>query len=246
MTNHIRDVQLKRGKILKINFNLKSKIYDLKKRDYAVIISVALVFVSLVIAVSILSGIVEKKEKQEVVVCLDAGHGGEDVGAVSADGKRFEKDDNLELTLKVKDELEKMGIKVILTRDSDETVSLEERCRIANEKGCGIYVSLHRNSASSDASGIEIWLSHDAGEKETKTANKILEKLCKTTDLPDRGIKYGYRDSSAKDYYINANTNMPSMLLEVGFITSDKDNKAYDENMDEMAKEIAKVIYASL
>ena len=234
---------------MKITFNfnsIKSKLSDLKKRDYAVIISVALVFVSLVVAVSILSGIVEKKEKQAVIVCLDAGHGGEDVGAISADGKRLEKDDNLKLTLKVKDELEKMGIKVVLTRDSDETVSLEERCKIANENNCGLFVSLHRNSAASSASGIEIWIPSDANETELKTANKLVKRLCKTTEVPNRGVKKGYRDSAAQDYYVNANTNMPSMLVELGFISSDVDNKAYDKNLDAMAKEIAEVIYDSL
>lgn len=234
---------------MKINFNfnsIKSKLSDLKKRDYAVIISVALVFVSLVVAVSILSGIVEKKEKQAVIVCLDAGHGGEDVGAISADGKRLEKDDNLKLTLKVKDELEKKGIKVVLTRDSDETVSLEERCKIANENNCGLFVSLHRNSAASSASGIEIWVPSDAEDEICETADELVRNLCEVSELPNRNVKRGYRDDPSEDYYVNANTNMPSMLVELGFISSDVDNKAYDENLDAMAKEIAEVIYDSL
>lgn len=234
---------------MKINFNfdlIKSKLAALKKRDYAVVISVALVFISLVVAVSILSGIIEKKEKQAVIVCLDAGHGGEDVGAISADGKRLEKDDNLELTLKVKEELEKKGITVILTRDSDETVSLEERCKIANDNKCGLFVSLHRNSAASSASGIEIWVSSDADGEICETADKLVQGLCEVSGLPNRKVKRGYRDDPSEDYYVNANTNMPSMLVELGFISSDADNKAYDKNLDAMAKEIAEVIYDSL
>lgn len=237
---------MKRGNTLKINFNFKLRKLNLKKNEYAVLISVAIVFLSLIIAVTVLSGITEKIGEQEVVVCLDAGHGGDDVGAVSADGKRLEKDDNLELTLKVRDELEKMGIKTILTRDDDTTVSLQKRCKTANKAKCDLFVSIHRNSASSSASGIEVWLPKDAGKDERATAGKMLKNLCKVAELPDRGVKRGYRDSSAKDYYINANTNMPSMLLEVGFITSNEDNRAYDKNIDSMAKEIAKVIYDSL
>ncbi len=237
---------MKRGNILKINFNFKLRKLNLKKHEYAVIFSVAIVFLSLIIAVTVLSGITEKIAAQDAVVCLDAGHGGDDVGAVSADGKRFEKDDNLALTLKVRDELEKMGIKTILTREDDTTVSLQKRCKTANKAKCELFVSIHRNSASSSASGIEIWLPKDAGKDEYATADKMLEKLCNAAELPNRGVKRGYRDSSAKDYYVNANTNMQSMLLEVGFITSDEDNKAYDKNIDEMAKEIAKVIYDSL
>ena len=237
---------MKRGNTLKINFNFKLRKINLKKNEYAVLISVAIVFLSLIIAVTVLSGITEKIGEQEVVVCLDAGHGGDDVGAVSADGKRLEKDDNLELTLKVRDELEKMGVKTILTRDDDTTVSLQKRCKTANKAKCDLFVSIHRNSASSSASGIEVWLPKDASKDERVMASKMLENLCKVAELPDRGVKRGYRDSSAKDYYINANTNMPSMLLEVGFITSDEDNRAYDKNIDSMAKEIAKVIYDSL
>ena len=56
-------------------------------------------------------------------------------------------------------------------------------------------------------------------------------------------MKNGYRDRTANNYYVNANTNMPSILLEVGFISSDEDNRAFDENIDKMAVEIAKVIY---
>lgn len=147
---------MKRGNILKINFNFKLRRLNLKKHEYAVIISIAIVFVSLIIAVTILSGITEKIGVQEAVVCLDAGHGGDDVGAVSADGKRFEKNDNLELTLKVHDELEKMGVKTILTREEDTTVSLQKRCKTANKARCELFVSIHRNSASSSASGIEV------------------------------------------------------------------------------------------
>lgn len=237
---------MKRGNVLKINLDFKLRKPNLKKHEYAVIISVAIVFVSLVIAVSVLSGITESITGGETVVCLDAGHGGDDVGAVSTDGKRFEKDDNLKLTLKVRDELEKMGVKTILTRDDDTTVSLQKRCKTANRARCDLFVSIHRNSASSSASGVEVWLAKNAGRDEKELADEMLEKLCAAAELPNRGVKRGYRDSSAKDYYINANTNMPSMLLEVGFITSDEDNKAYDANMDAMAKEIAKVIYDSL
>ena len=87
---------------LKLNLNFK----NFKKRDYAVIISVVLVFVSFLVAVKLLSDTAEEHYDNEMIVCLDAGRGGDDVGAVSVDGKRYEKDDNLTLTLKVRDELE--------------------------------------------------------------------------------------------------------------------------------------------
>lgn len=219
--------------------------FNIKKQNYAMIIAVILVFISLLIAVKLLSDTVEEHYDNEIIVCLDAGHGGDDVGAVSNDGKRYEKDDNLALTLKVRDELEKMGVKTVLTRESDVAVSLKNRCKIANKKRCDLFVAIHRNSAVS-GTGFEAWISKTQKKNERTTAEAMLESLSTVTGLTNRGVKKGYRDRTANNYYVNANTNMPSILLEVGFITSDEDNKVFDEKTDEMAKEIAKVIYDSL
>lgn len=218
---------------------------NIKKQNYAVIISVILVFVSFLVAVKLLADTAERHYDNELIVCLDAGHGGDDVGAVSTDGKRYEKDDNLALTLKVRDELELLGIKTVLTREEDKTVSLRDRCRIANKKRCDLFVAIHRNSSAS-GTGIEAWISKREKEDERSTAKKLTKQLSELTGLADRGVKNGYRDRTANNYYVNANTNMPSILLEVGFISSDEDNRAFDENIDKMAVEIAKVIYDSL
>ena len=218
---------------------------NIKKQNYAVIISVVLVFVSFLVAIKLLADTAERHYDNELIVCLDAGHGGDDVGAVSTDGKRYEKDDNLALTLKVRDELELLGVKTVLTREEDKTVSLRDRCRIANKKRCDLFVAIHRNSSAS-GTGIEAWISKREKEDERSTAKKLTKQLSELTGLADRGVKNGYRDRTANNYYVNANTNMPSILLEVGFISSDEDNRAFDENVDKMAVEIAKVIYDSL
>ena len=218
---------------------------NIKKQNYAVIISVILVFVSFLVAVKLLADTAERHYDNELIVCLDAGHGGDDVGAVSTDGKRYEKDDNLALTLKVRDELELLGVKTVLTREEDKTVSLRDRCRIANKKRCDLFVAIHRNSSAS-GTGIEAWISKREKEDERSTAKKLTKQLSELTGLADRGVKNGYRDRTANNYYVNANTNMPSVLLEVGFISSEEDNRAFDENIDKMAVEIAKVIYDSL
>lgn len=218
---------------------------NIKKQNYAVIISVVLVFVSFLVAIKLLADTAERHYDNELIVCLDAGHGGDDVGAVSTDGKRYEKDDNLALTLKVRDELELLGVKTVLTREEDKTVSLRDRCRIANKKRCDLFVAIHRNSSAS-GTGFEAWISKREKEDERSTAKKLTKQLSELTGLQDRGVKNGYRDRTANNYYVNANTNMPSVLLEVGFISSDEDNRAFDENIDKMAVEIAKVIYDSL
>ncbi|HCT17338.1 MAG TPA: N-acetylmuramoyl-L-alanine amidase [Ruminococcaceae bacterium] len=175
-------------------------------------------------------------------VCLDAGHGADDVGATS--GERYEKDDDLRLTLKIKESLEKMGVKVYLTREDDSDVTLKDRCKSANKKHCTLFISVHRNSAEDkNANGIEAWVSKKPKGDEEQLAENLVENICKLTDQQNRGIKKGFRDNTFGDYYINSDTDMPSLLLEVGFITNDKDNKAFDEKLDETAETIAKTIY---
>ena len=71
-------------------------------------------------------------EKSGNTVCIDAGHGGYDVGATN--GERYEKDDNLRLAKAVEAELKARGINTIMTRSDDTYVSLEDRCKTANKK----------------------------------------------------------------------------------------------------------------
>ncbi len=216
-----------------------------KSSNNAAIIAVLLVIVSFLVAVKLLSQMVTEHYDEELIVCLDAGHGGTDVGATSTDGKRYEKDDNLKLTLKVRDELEKMGIKTVLTREADETVSLKDRCKTANKKRCDLFVAIHRNS-SATGTGVEAWISKTEKRDEKNTAKALLKAVSDVTGYENRGVKSGYRDKTARNYYVNSNTKMPSILLEVGFISSAEDNKVFDKKLDVTANEIAKVIYDSL
>ena len=103
------------------------------KTGITAVIAVGLVLTSFLVAVKFLSGVVEEHYESVKTVCLDAGHGADDVGATSTGGARLEKDDNLRLTLKVKDRLEAKGIKVILTREDDSDITLKERCKLAND-----------------------------------------------------------------------------------------------------------------
>jgi N-acetylmuramoyl-L-alanine amidase len=64
--------------------------------------------------------------------------------------------------------------------------------------------------------------------------------------MKNRGIYIGYRDGETMNYYINRNTKMPSVLAEIGFISSKEDNKKYDDNIEEYAKAIADGIEMTL
>ena len=191
-----------------------------------------------------------QQSERSCTVVIDAGHGGNDGGCTDLDGKRLEKDDNLRLSLLVRDYLLKYpGVNVIMTRTEDVFVGLEERCRIANEAKADLFVSLHRNAAS-NASGVEIWINSASNNKnsavEHSLAGHIRELLTDVGVSYDRGIRSGFRNSengSKEDnYYVNRNTDMPSCLIEMGFMTSDIDNTNFDRRLDAYADAIASAI----
>lgn len=195
------------------------------------VVKFLIIFVIIIISVMIIM-----KKDDELIVCIDAGHGGTDAGAVNE--KRYEKDDNLEVAKLVKKFLEEQGIKTIMTRDNDTYVSLRQRCRIANKKEADLFVSIHRNSAE-QGNGIEIWTNSKKHKDDLDLANSILEKLKNTKIQNDRGVKSGTAKGNNTNYYVLNNTKMPSCLIELGFITDNEDNKLLDENMEDYAKAIA-------
>lgn len=158
-------------------------------------------------------------------------------GSIASNGKRYEKEDNLEVALKVKKELEKHDVKVVLTRKDDTSVSLENRCRIANLRRADLFVSIHRNSSKS-GNGVEIWISQEKDETSEKLATDILNQIEKVGIQSNRGVKNGTSENNGSDYFVNKNTKMPSCLIELGFISNSKDNQLLDENLEKYARAI--------
>ncbi|MBR4955890.1 MAG: N-acetylmuramoyl-L-alanine amidase [Clostridia bacterium] len=174
----------------------------------------------------------------QVLICIDPGHGGKDSGAVW-DG-RMEKDDSLNLALKVAEQIEAMGHQVLLTRTDDSYPYFSERADLANNAGADLFISLHRNSFEG-AKGVEIWVSSKADDSTVDFAETLLDALADVGISKKRGIKKGTVSSANEDYYVNKLTDMPSCIIELGFIQSDEDNRLYDTNMDAYAKAIAEV-----
>ncbi len=181
----------------------------------------------------------------EKTVCIDPGHGGTSSGAVL--GSRYEEDDTLRLSLEVRNILEERGYTVVMTRDDDSDVSLDDRCKIANKARASLFVSIHRNSStSSTATGVEMWIHSSKPTDDTLLAQNILDCFDALDIMVNRGIYSGYRDGENMNYYINRNTKMPSVLAEIGFISNKEDNKKYDEYLEEYAKAIADGIEMTL
>ncbi len=181
----------------------------------------------------------------KLIVCLDAGHGGHDAGAV--DGERMEKDDNLRLALAVRQALNarRPDIETVLTRGEDVFVTLQDRCRIANEHDCDLFVSFHRNSAEK-AHGAEIWANSARREVDACLAGAIRAGLKKVGVSDDRGVKYGTVENANGNYYVLAHTEMPSCLVELGFMNSEEDNELFDKRLEQYAAAIAEALDAML
>lgn len=173
-----------------------------------------------------------------IIVCLDAGHGGSDPGAVYEG--RQEKDDNLAVALAVRDILESSGfenLEVLLTRADDTALELEERVAIANDAHATLFVSIHRNSGGGD--GIETWISAEGKRPEKELATLIQTQLAATPGATDRGVKSGTASNPHASYYVVGNTDMPACLIELGFIDNSWNNMPLDGNFAWYAQAIA-------
>lgn len=170
-----------------------------------------------------------RQRNRKLVVVLDPGHGGKDPGAIGRGGLR-EKDVILPISNDVAEILEKQGIQVIMTRDSDYFVTLDGRTRMANRADADLFVSIHANSMGlgrPDINGLETYY-FDSGRELAQTIHRnILRRL----DIPDRRVRRAR-------FYVLRKSLMPSVLVEVGFVTGDQDsaklaNPKYRQRMAE-------------
>lgn len=170
-----------------------------------------------------------------IKICIDAGHGGKDPGAVYGDW--LEKEFTLDIALKLKKKLKRYKqIITIMTRETDEFISLSTRCFVANQNKCDLFISIHINSASnSTACGIE---THIYSKNENLTGQIFQEKLIEATQTINRGVKI-----SPMLYVLNS-TKMSSVLLELGFINNFNDikNLRKETYRDNLATAIEKAI----
>ena len=179
--------------------------------------------------------------KKSFTVCIDPGHGYDDAGTANQDGTRFEKDDNLAISLLIQKHLEDMGVNVVMTRTDDTNLSMADRCKIANDSKADFTLCIHRNSYDGDekVNGVEIWVNNCEPMEDTLLSQRIMDELNKVGITQDRGVQYGYLHMENTNYFINADTVMPSCLVELGFMTDEDDNKMFDEKKDKYAKAIA-------
>ena len=158
--------------------------------------------------------IVKPRKSGDKVIVIDPGHGGIDYGAIRSGIN--EKDITTDVSNRVAQILKADGYKVYMTRDEDKTVSLQDRVTFAAEKNPDIFVSIHVNSSEgTTATGIETHYYHDYSIGLAKVVHSAMINNVKTKD---RGL------FKSKFYVIN-HTTMPAILVEIGFISNDKERE---------------------
>ena len=187
-------------------------------------------------------------------IIVDAGHGGIDPGSMTDDQSVKEKDVNLKITKKVKELLEASGAMVILTRNDDTSLyteqvgktirqkyneNLKNRKKIIQESSADMFISIHLNKfQESKYYGAQTF--YPAGKEDDKQlATYIQGELKRVVDKTNnRKIK------STNDIYLIKDNEIPSTLIECGFLSNDKEAKLLND--EEYQDQIAWAIYVGI
>ena len=168
------------------------------------------------------------------VVCIDAGHGGADAGAIGPNGVT-EKSITLRVATELKKLLEKESAKVIMTRTSDKAVhtkggkasaieELQARCDVANKKKADIFISIHMDAFTNDTAKGTTAYYYEKGAKESKKlADALRVALVEELETEDRGTQ-------GCNFYVVRKTDMPAVLVELAFISNGDEEKFLDSD----------------
>ncbi|MCP5469504.1 MAG: N-acetylmuramoyl-L-alanine amidase [Chlamydiales bacterium] len=171
------------------------------------------------------SNIYEKPFKQvapqkEELIVIDAGHGGKDTGSASKYEGYEEKSLTLKTALLVRDYLQELGYKTVMTRQSDAYIPLSTRAEMANSIKANLFVSIHYNHCPSrEPHGIEVFYyketpPHSKRILESQDAGQVVAShIVKYTGLHSRGVKQG-------NLAVVRETHMPAILIEAGFLSN--------------------------
>lgn len=215
----------------------------LLKKTIFIFISLFLIFFSFTQSIAL-----DKKKEvfTGIVIVIDPGHGGNDPGART---KEVDEDIlNLQISLKLKEKLEKMGASVILTRDKDYDLAqadasnikksdMKERAKILDQDNVTLFLSIHGNiSLDRKCSGAVVYYRID-DEISKQLAQYIMDEL-KITTSSRYEIKKG-------DFYLLNNTSNLGVLIETGFLSNPQDLKKLQQSdyQSQLAEAILNGIY---
>ena len=177
----------------------------------------------------------ENPTLENLTITVDAGHGGNEKGALGCLGDE-EKDINLAIAIELADLLKQMGANVIMTRECDGTVSLDDRVKIAQENDSNIFISIHLNSIPD----IEMNIHKNRGTSiyyynpnSKKLAETVYETVTKALDTRKDGVK-------TASFAVIRPTDYVGILIETAYMTNPLDSVLYKD--ESFAREAAKAI----
>lgn len=171
------------------------------------------------------------------MIYISAGHHDKDPGAVSK--KYKESDLNIELRDLIIKELDKLGAKYI--KDKDWETNTQYQGRIKPGSG-SVLLDIHFNSSSNtSATGVETIVATDANVNSKNLAKDILQDVVEETKLKSRGVKSEKESHRGRLGILHTKSGM-SVLLEVAFISNDKDIEAYKKSLNTLPVRIAKTL----
>ena len=167
-------------------------------------------------------------------VIIDAGHGGEDGGAVASDGT-VEKDINLKIALQTAKLLKLYGFEVIMTRESDVSTSngesfikredLENRLNLMKQNPESIFVSIHLNKfTTSAAKGSQVFYSK--GDNSKMLGDLIQKSIIKNLQKENKRVNKQANSST----YLLYNATVPAVLVECGFLSNEAELSRLRDN----------------
>jgi hypothetical protein len=174
-----------------------------------------------------------------ITVVVDAGHGGNDHGALSLNGL-FEKDITLSIVKKIAALNSNDRIKILLSRDDDQSLSVKDRVAFAKANGANMFISIHLNAIpnneTQDKNGFAVLI--DKNNKNILLASTLINELKKSYPTADK-----IRTHKNRIWVLDANT-CPAAMIECGYITNPADLAFISKstNQEKIARNILNAI----
>lgn len=158
-------------------------------------------------------------KKKKYVVYIDVGHGGTDLGYKTKDGVT-EKDVDLQISKLVSSRLSSQGdISVVVSRNTDTTLSNPERVEDGNKQNADAFISIHMTGNDDPAAeGVQTFYRVGANDASDQLATLVQKSVSAYVDLKDRGV-------TPFTFDILQGNNMPAILIHCGFLSNPKEEK---------------------
>ena len=190
-----------------------------------------------------------KVGEEKTCIVIDAGHGGTDPGKIGINGKK-EKDINLQIAKELKKKLEKEGIEVVMTRESDEGLynsssrnkkvdDMKKRCKIIDEAKPVFTISIHQNNYPEEyVKGAQVFY-YGQSQEGKELAEILQESMVQQLD------KENHRTAKANEsYYLLKKTESPTVIVECGFLSNSEEAKLLADK--DYQKKVAEAIHTGI